>query len=582
MSYLVLARKYRPQTFEDVVGQNPVSQTLLNALETGRVAHAYIFSGPRGVGKTTTARILAKCLNCVKGPTKTPCNECDACISISQSNSTDDVLEIDGASNRGIEQIRELRENAKYAPAKSRYRIFIIDEAHQITKDAFGALLKTLEEPPAHVVFMMATTEVQKIPAPILSRCQRFSLRPISATSVFEHLKQICAKEKIKVEDAALADIVRFVEGSMRDALSLLDQALVFSPKGITSQTVRELLGLLPTDIIHQFADRIQAGDPAEILKAVHAAVEEGVDLTQLAKDLQNFYHTLLLNKAGVEDAFKVEGKKTKQDAAAYEFPTLERNIRLLAKTLDDMRHSEAPRAIFEISALRLAQKTVDPRELIERLEKISSGSSPVSASSSASGVTPSRFTNAPEPMRPSFRAPAAQTTPSTPPSAPSPTITTAKPVSAKPAKGPISKEILEAGWADFLTDLANKKGVLQGAFEGVSPVLEGGQLTLTFSRSFSYDLVNRSIDLIKQTFTERFSTQPIFDLKLDKTMAPAPSSAAAAYTTSTPAPTPTPRPNTPISADEHFEDALPNEITPDVQKALKHFPGTVKKGKSS
>src|SRR4051812_24573055 len=178
MSYLVLARKYRPQSFEDVVGQTPVSRTLSNALETGRVAHGYIFSGPRGVGKTTTARILAKCLNCVKGPTTTPCNVCDACVTISQGSSTDDVLEIDGASNRGIEQIRELRESAKYAPARSRYRIYIIDEAHQITKDAFGALLKTLEEPPPHVVFMMATTEVQKIPSPILSRCQRFSLRP--------------------------------------------------------------------------------------------------------------------------------------------------------------------------------------------------------------------------------------------------------------------------------------------------------------------------------------------------------------------------------------------------------------------
>src|SRR5260221_12946662 len=194
----VMALKWRPQTFADMVGQEHITRTLQNAIKADRVAHAYVFSGPRGVGKTTTARILAKCLNCAKGPTKTPCNVCDACVSISESNSTDDVLEIDGASNRGIEQIRELRESAKYAPDSSRYRIYIIDEAHQITKDAFGALLKTLEEPPPHVVFMLATTEVQKIPAPILSRCQRFSLRPIAPELVLAHLKEICKKEKVK------------------------------------------------------------------------------------------------------------------------------------------------------------------------------------------------------------------------------------------------------------------------------------------------------------------------------------------------------------------------------------------------
>ncbi len=228
MSYIVLARKYRPQNFDDLVGQASVSTTLLNAIQSNRIAHAYIFAGPRGIGKTTTARVLAKCLNCEKGPTIQPCNQCDSCTSIGEGTSMEDVLEIDGASNRGIEQIRELRENAKYTPARSRYRIYIIDEAHQITKDAFGALLKTLEEPPSHVIFMMATTEVHKIPAPILSRCQRFSLKPIAPELVFEHLKKIGRNEKIKVEDEALKHIVRFVEGSLRDALSLLDKPSFF------------------------------------------------------------------------------------------------------------------------------------------------------------------------------------------------------------------------------------------------------------------------------------------------------------------------------------------------------------------
>ncbi len=207
MSYLVLARKYRPQSIDDLVGQEHVAKTLANAIVRQRIAHAYVLSGPRGCGKTTTARILARALNCVKGPTAAPCGECPQCVEIANGSSTDDVLEIDGASNRGIDQIRELRETVKYAPARSRYRVIIIDEAHQISKDGFNALLKTLEEPPPHVVFMMATTESQKIPETILSRCQRFQLRSITLTDIFDRLKRIVDAEKIPVEEAALREV---------------------------------------------------------------------------------------------------------------------------------------------------------------------------------------------------------------------------------------------------------------------------------------------------------------------------------------------------------------------------------------
>lgn len=577
-SYIVLARKYRPQSFEDVVGQTPVSRTLGNALSSGRVAHGYIFSGPRGIGKTTTARILAKCLNCVKGPTTMPCNACDACVSISQGSSTDDVLEIDGASNRGIEQIRELRESAKYAPARSRYRIYIIDEAHQITKDAFGALLKTLEEPPPHVVFMMATTEVQKIPAPILSRCQRFSLRPISADLVFKHLQDICKKEKIKVEDAALADIVRFVEGSLRDALSLLDQALVFSPSGITATTVRELLGLLPLDLIQNVVSVIQAGDPAAILNAVNGAVKDGVDLTQLAKDLQSYYHELLLTKAGVEEAFKVDNPKATATAAEIDFATLERNIRLIARLLDDMRTSETPRAIFEVYALRLGQKAIDPRQLLERLEKLQSGAP-------APAIAPSTWQKPPTPAY-AKPAPVAASMSPTPAAAtynaatksdvaPRPTeVPSAR--EPAPSSNPPSVEAVAAAWPGFVADVAKAKMSLGSALEDARVSVENGRLVLTFSRAFNSETVARSTDTLRSFMTTHFGGPITFESRIEKA-APAKETGPQTSTPARPAP-PADRPALPAGGPESFVEMKSDEMDPEVQRALKHFPGVAKK----
>src|SRR5215467_9161599 len=229
MSYQVIARKWRPQTFKDLVGQEHVTGTLANAIKNDRVAHAYIFSGARGVGKTTAARVLAKALNCVKGPTPTPCNSCDSCLRIAQGQELVDVLEIDAASNRGIEEIRELRENVRYAPARSRYKVYIVDEAHQITHDAFNAFLKTLEEPPEHAVFILATTEHHKIPTTILSRCQLFRFKRVSTEEIAAQLERILAQEKVSVEQPALVRLAKAAGGSVRDALSLLDQALAYA-----------------------------------------------------------------------------------------------------------------------------------------------------------------------------------------------------------------------------------------------------------------------------------------------------------------------------------------------------------------
>ncbi|MFN0117532.1 MAG: DNA polymerase III subunit gamma/tau [Elusimicrobiota bacterium] len=564
MSYVVLARKYRPQNFDDVVGQNPVSQTLLNALESGRVAHAYIFSGPRGVGKTTTARILAKCLNCEKGPTKNPCQKCASCQSITDNNSVDDVLEIDGASNRGIEQIRELRENAKYAPARSRYRIYIIDEAHQITKDAFGALLKTLEEPPSHVVFMMATTEVQKIPAPILSRCQRFSLRPISSELVLKHLKNICVQEKINVEEEALANIIRFVEGSMRDALSLLDQAIVFSPEKITLQAVRDLLGLLPLETIRKTALAIQAGDPTAILQQIDECAKNGIDLTQLGKDLQHHFHNLLLAKAGVPDPFDVNRQETEKEATQHDFAQLERYIRLLSKALEDMRYSETPRAVFEIYILRMGQKVWDVREILNRLEQLEKSGPATPAITPTTTITNS-FMGAKvgiQTIKPK------EITQSQAPVAKAPKTLADDGIKTKP---PAS----DFNWTEFLDEVLKVKMTLGSTLQEAKYEMTQQGVQLSVQSSFHQDLLTRSMDILKSTAMKLFGSTPTFIITVDKTTSKdtKPKNSLTNPGTSSLAKLP--------EADD-LEEVSSTDIDPELQKALKHFPGTLKREKSS
>ncbi|OEG69395.1 hypothetical protein ATZ36_09805 [Candidatus Endomicrobiellum trichonymphae] len=308
MSYLVLARKFRPQNFDEVVGQEHISQTLKNAISEKRIAHAYLFSGPRGCGKTTMARILAKALNCKDGPTIKPCGVCENCIEISKSSSVD-VLEIDGASNNGIDEIRALRENVKFSTASSKYKIYIIDEAHQITAQAFNALLKTLEEPPSHVVFIMATTEHHKIPITILSRCQRYRFKLISGAEMVCAIKNIGQKEGFELDDEALNIVTSASGGSMRDALSLLDQAVSSSNTGrITGDYMRGLLGLLPKDIIVSVTDNIAKGDIHAILKIVKEIYEQGYNILQFARDLRDHLRNVMIysiNPAVAEISFE-------------------------------------------------------------------------------------------------------------------------------------------------------------------------------------------------------------------------------------------------------------------------------------
>ncbi len=298
MSYIVLARKYRPQTFEDLVGQEHISELLTKAIQSSRIAHAYLFCGPRGVGKTSCARILAKSLNCAKGPTLKPCGECPACKEITTSTSFD-VLEIDGASNRGIDEIRSLRENVKFAPSYGQYKIYIVDEVHMLTTEAFNALLKTLEEPPSHVKFIFATTAPNKVPATIISRCQRFDFKRIPLKTIVSELEKISQSENLKVETEAFYAIAKAAQGGLRDALSILDQLSASSDRTVVADDVFTMLGVVETDLLFELGEALSQKNCVLALQTLEKILQKGKDIRQLTKDLTEHFRNLMIVKIG-------------------------------------------------------------------------------------------------------------------------------------------------------------------------------------------------------------------------------------------------------------------------------------------
>jgi DNA polymerase III subunit gamma/tau len=360
MAYLVLARKYRPQTFEDVVKQDHVTVTLKNAIESNRLAHAVLFSGPRGTGKTTVARILAKAMNCENGPAPVPCNSCKSCHDITSSGAVD-VYEIDGASNNGVEQVRELRDNIKYMPAHSRYKIYIIDEVHMLSTAAFNALLKTLEEPPAHVLFIFATTEPHKIPLTILSRCRRHDFRRISIDAITDHLDTICKKENFNIEKESLDLMAREAGGCMRDALSLLDQVMTCSQGGLTRDQILDVMGVIDRKLIFDITDGILTANVPEILMVLDEIYDRGKDMKKLYADLLDHFRNLLVVKLAknidkLVDVPKHELKMMTDQVSQVTSFHIGQLFDILFRQEPSVRFSAEPKMALEMALIRMCR----------------------------------------------------------------------------------------------------------------------------------------------------------------------------------------------------------------------------------
>ena len=435
MSYQVIARKWRPQTFKDLVGQQHVTETLANAIRNDRVAHAYIFSGARGVGKTTAARILAKAMNCVKGPTPEPCGECDSCKEIAAGTSLD-VIEIDAASNRGIDQIRELREMVRYAPAASRSKVVILDEAHMLTGEASNALLKTLEEPPDRVIFVMATTEPENLVDTIRSRSQHFHFRALTFAEIAGRLEEIAKKEDLKIEPGAMAVIARMAEGSLRDALSLLEQARAYCGDTIADKDVRELLGVVPDDALEELVGAISSGSADRALGLVHTFQKEGRNLQHFCREaIRHMRNLLIARVCGAESdliaATPDQRPGLAKAAAQFSEEDLTRFFQILLQTDDDLRRKPDPRVHLEMGLLRLinAARLAPLEELMAELK-----------SGTASGATRSGMARSAAPVLSSAPGPAPRSAaPIVAAQAPLPAKSSTAPMMAKNA--PVTEE---------------------------------------------------------------------------------------------------------------------------------------------
>jgi len=509
MTYRVIARKWRPQSFADVVGQETVTKTLRNALGSGRIAHAFLFSGVRGVGKTTTARILAKALNCHQGISQEPCNECPSCVEIAEGNSVD-VLEIDAASNRGIDSIRELRESVRYGTARDRFKIYIIDEVHMLTSEAFNALLKTLEEPPGHVKFILATTEFQKIPATIASRCQRFDFKPIPFRLIQDRLRLICQSEGIGITDYALATVAAAGQGSMRDAQSALDQLIAFSGDEISDEDVRILLGIPDQSAVGALLKAIRGGEREQLMACLEHLVGSGLSPLQIAQKLiERVRNVLVFKVAGWDpDLLRLpDSDRADLEAQAGEFSELDliRLYDVLNRTAGELRWQVYPEIHLELALLKLVEVMGLPsiEEVIGRLQSVAGGE----------GVGKTLLENEQE------RAAAVeQKRSSKGPGVPRKEASQTENASSEPSASPAKTSIVQPDWRERFVDLFSE---LQTASQ---IALEGDKLNVRFRAGDEFDakVLMHKRDALKKACAEILGN-PVTDVRIELEKNPAP-----------------------------------------------------------
>jgi DNA polymerase-3 subunit gamma/tau len=468
MPYLSLYRKYRPRNFAEIIGQRHVTQTLANAVKANRIAHAYLLCGPRGTGKTSTARVLAMALNCEQGPTAEPCGDCEECQHIIAGNALD-VMEIDAASNRGIDEIRELRERVGLAPAGARMKVYIIDEVHMLTGEAFNAFLKTLEEPPPHVVFVLATTEPHRVLPTILSRCQRFDFHRIGLQDLQSAVTRIAEQEELDIDERAVAMLANAADGSFRDVLTLLDQAVAYAEDRITAEIVTEILGGIDFDLLADFADVLTRGDISEALLLIERVVSEGKDLRQLIAGLTAHYRNLLLLSLGRREQEAValpqeSAERAQEQAKALSQSEILRALDLLAETDRELRFTSQPRLLVELAAVRICRVRVSEPAPME-----------------ASPQAPARAARRPSGPRQEAETPAADAEDATP---------EAEPEAVAEPSAVTGLADIKRRWDELITELRQSRRTAEAAFlrDAVPVAVENGGLLLEFRHQFHHD----------------------------------------------------------------------------------------------
>jgi DNA polymerase-3 subunit gamma/tau len=579
MDYIAFARKYRPQTFDDIAGQPHIATTLKNAIARNRIAHAYLFTGPRGVGKTTTARIFAKAVNCEKGPTSEPCNKCASCLEITRGTSFD-ILEIDGASNRGIDEIRNLRENVKFAPSKGRYKLYIIDEVHMLTEPAFNALLKTLEEPPPHAVFVFATTQGYKVPATILSRCQRFDFRRIPSAVISDNLKMIAKSEKLPVDDAALKMIARYSEGSLRDAQVMLDQAASFGKGSVDTEGVTRMLGTLSDDALFAIAGAIGNKDAAGAVGMAGRFIDEGKDPFQITQSLIEHFRNMAVAKlsacpAELIDACEDTIERYRRAAEGLSVEDILYAVYTLSSSMGLIKRSGLGRIPLEAALIKLARGAgIAPiADIVARIEKLEKNTGLVN--SPFPGLAPlgtsrdGRLTVGRKEEIAGRKAEEASTADPSGAGRPGPGVRDENTAPAKASSADLD-EVL-AAWGSIVKHVMNKKTFI-GYYlqEGYPAGLDGKTLTIGFPKESKFHKEELESSENMALIEEALRASLHLDLKVSLSVSAAPAVAKK-------------EDNSGYARQDDFasdpDDYSSKEMDPIVKAAMEMFGGEVAKG---